>query len=108
MLDEICGALGLGQRASDTVSVAKSEVSEPIPYNDADELVSPFIAYEDGYRWPDLYTELDECLEACVLIYPMAELRKKARAGELDNPEQILNLPLTYSKVMDYVQANRE
>ena len=73
-----------------------STISKPIPYDTSEECISPFIKYnENGYTWPDLFTEVDECLEACVLIYPLAELRRLARANLVENAEKILSLPLT-------------
>ena len=43
---------------------------------------NPFLAYDDGFAWPDLYTECDEMLESCVLVYLLAELRSLVRKGE--------------------------
>jgi len=89
--------LGNDGNKKDVDDDGKSTASKPIPYDPSDDVcVSPFIKYNsDGYRWPDLFSELDECLEACILIFPLAELRKMARAGELENPSRILALPLT-------------
>jgi hypothetical protein len=73
-----------------------------------DEHVSPFIKYDDGYQWPDLYTELDECLEANLLVYPLAKLRKLARSKKLmHNADAVLKMPITHTQVMDVVQRNR-
>jgi len=83
--------------------------------NTVDEQVSPFIATnKDGYVWPNLYSELDECIESCVLIYALAELRRLAReekqqtAGGIVSPEEILSLPLTHAKIADVVEANKD
>lgn len=108
MLETICGLFGPPTPWTDDDSkLSRSTLSSAIPYAD-DEYVSPFIAYNDDYQWPDLYTELDECLESCILIYPLAELRRLAREGKLDRPEKILQVPLTHAEVMDFVIANQE
>lgn len=63
-------SVGSGTTAA-TVSTAEDE---------GEVWLSPYVKYEsDGYRWPDLYTELDEMLEPNILIYPLAELRRLAR-----------------------------
>jgi len=111
MMDDLCGYFfrsSSGKKPGASADDA-SMASKPIPFNDDDELVSPFIAYKnDNHRYPDLYSELDECIEACVLIYPLAELRKMARANELEDPQKILQLPLTHKKVMEYVEINKD
>lgn len=101
---DLCGFFQPIQTKDDDTST----VSKPIPFNEDDDLISPFVKYQDGYKWPDLFTEIDECLETCVLVYPLADLRRMARANEVDNPNKILKLPLTHAKVMDFVEMNRE
>jgi hypothetical protein len=47
-------------------------------------MTSPFIAYDDGYTFPNLYQETNDMLyKACVLVHPMAELRRLACEGML-------------------------
>lgn len=86
-----------------------STISKPLPFNDDDERVSPFIAYDqDHFNWPDLYTELDESMESCILIHPLSDLRRMARNGELANPDAILELPLTLIQVVEFIEENKE
>ena len=65
-----------------------------------DDHISPFINYDDGYRWPDLFTEIDEMIEPCVLIYAIAELRKMAREDEILFGSRVLSLPVSHSEIM--------
>ena len=84
-----------------------SENKSPLHDGETNERISPFLPYtQDGYVFPDLYTELDEMLECCTLIYPLVELRRKARTGIVD--ESILKLPMSHSKLWDIVNAHRE
>ncbi|KAL7546875.1 hypothetical protein ACHAWF_010199 [Thalassiosira exigua] len=64
---------------------------------------SPFIAYDDGYEYPNLYDECDEMLQAATLVYPMASLRHLARQGKISDDGSILKVPLTASQVLDVV-----
>jgi predicted lipase len=77
-----------------------------------DAPLSPFDAYSgDGsYHWPDLYTEVDEMLETCVLIYPMVEIRRKARSSDFDglSAEKVLYLPQTHTEIMQVVSHNKD
>ena len=83
----------------------------PLEFNDKvleDECMSPFVKYDDGYRWPDLYTEIDEMLEPNILIYAIAELRKMAREDEILFGSSILSLPISHSEIMQVVEGNRK
>ena len=84
--------------------------AKALPVKQDEEHLSPFVAYQDNYRWPDLYTEIDEMIEASVLIYPLAELRQKARKGELESDvhaKDAVKLPLTHAQVLNIVKANK-
>ena len=70
----------------------------------SDEYMSPFINYDDGYQWPDMFTELDECLEAIALVYPIAELRKSARKDGSDDDDPVLKLPLTHVDAIELIR----
>lgn len=76
------------------------------------EPISPFDVYDGdrSYHWPDLYTEADEMLEICVLLYPLVEIRRIARSGEFDalTAAKALRLPLTHTQLMEVVSANKE
>lgn len=75
-----------------------------------DEPSSPFISYEDGYFWPDLWSEIDEMFESTILLFPWTALRRKARAGEFDAviAENILRMPLTHVQVWEMIVANKD
>lgn len=71
--------------------------------------MTPFDAYDDGFAWPNLYEEIDEMLEACILIYPMADLRSMAREGKIKDPRgTATKLPLTSSEVLGVINANMD
>jgi hypothetical protein len=75
---------------------------------DEDFMSSPFLKYYDGYSWPDVYTEVVECLEACALIYPLAEIRRLARAKQLQDSDLLLQLPLSHAQVLDAIESNEQ
>ena len=78
------------------------------PEDDRDEPISPFVKYEsDGYVWPDLYSEIDEMMECCVLLYPLVDLRRLARQNELTG-HKILNLPITLEVAMKAVEKYKQ
>jgi hypothetical protein len=84
-------------------------VPKATPTYDEEESLSPFLAYEDGYKWPNLFTEVDEMMETCVLIYPLAELRRMVREGELqDESGAILKTPLTHTQILNIVESKKE
>ena len=101
MFDQFCGLFQ--PLKGDDKEMERFQLS-----SDSDRM-SPFIAYEDGYNWPDLYTEIDEMMEASILIYPLSELRRKVRQGEIkDETGKITGTPLTHAQVMDLVEGNEE
>lgn len=73
-----------------------------------DNSISPFMKYEDGFRWPDIYTEIDEMVEPCLLIYAIAELRQLARKDEILFGSRILSFPVSHSEIMEVVESNRK
>lgn len=69
---------------------------------------NPFIAYDDGFAWPDLYTECDEMIEACVLTCLLAELRSLVRRGEATTKtETVMKMPLTAKDLMKVIRSSR-
>ncbi|CAB9517102.1 Lipase (class 3) [Seminavis robusta] len=69
---------------------------------------NPFIAYDDGYHWPDLYTECDEMVETCVLVYLLAELRSLVRQGEATSKtEKVMQMPLEAKDLMRVINSSR-
>lgn len=74
-----------------------------------EEFLSPFVKYEDGYPWPDLFTELDECLESNLLIYPLAELCTVARKhDDAATAQSTLQLPITDVEAMGFIERSKE
>lgn len=92
--------------------VSKNKVVENAVVGDDDSddlLLSPYIRYDDGYQWPDLYEEIDNVIEKNVLIYAIAELREMARNDKtILMGKQALELPLTHAQLMDVVEANQK
>ena len=83
----------------------------PLEFSDKvleDDYMSPFIKYDDGYHWPDLYTEINEMLEPNILIYAIAELRKLARDQEILFGARVLKVPVSHSEIMQVVESNRK
>lgn len=77
-------------------------------HDDEDEPLSPFVKYEaDGFIFPDLYSEIDEMMECCVLLYPLVELRRLARQGRLPQ-EKIMLLPLQHAEVIQIVEKYKQ
>lgn len=69
---------------------------------------SPFVAYDDGFPWPDLYTECDEMVETCLLVYLLAELRSLVRKGEAtQKTERVMQMPLAAKDLMKVVNSSR-
>lgn len=95
----------VGQRSS-------RNLNQPSPDdpNDANQRMSPFLKYNDGYVYPDLFSEVDEMLESCVLIYALVELRRKARQQAFDAPtnQLILELPMSHPDLFQIVLDNRD
>jgi hypothetical protein len=83
MFGDVCGSEHNGSKNS----------SETSGLNPDEDRIGPFIAYEDGYAWPDLFTEIDEMLESNIVIYPLAELRRKARENDIDNGADMILRP---------------
>jgi hypothetical protein len=116
VLSSICGIfLPLDTRGDDEVSQISNLTDAvnkdgEVPYQDDDEIISPFLVYEDGYRWPDLYSEIDECIESSILVVALAELRRLAKdpKSQLKQAAKILTLPLSHRQVMEFVIKNKE
>jgi hypothetical protein len=78
-----------------------------------DDYVDPFCVYnnnKDGYyHWPDLYSEITEMLEPCILVLAIAELRRQARQGDVAlSGKPCLKTPFTHRDVMKVIEMNRK
>lgn len=62
----------------------------------------------DGYEWPTVYEEADDMLDASLLMYPMAELRKMARhtPEKFSDPAAILKEPSTATEIEAILSQN--
>lgn len=75
--------------------------------NGSSASLSPFSSYQDGYKWPNLYEEVDEMMEQCILIWPMAELRQRYREHKVeDTSGSIMKLPLTSKEIAQVIDDN--
>jgi hypothetical protein len=109
MFGDVCGSELNGSKFGDVCGSELNGSKEMSGLNPDKESIGPFIAYEDGYKWPELFTEIDEMLESNIVIYPLAELRRKARDNEIeDGADMILKLPLTHAEVMQTINKNRD
>jgi hypothetical protein len=104
MMDGICGCA----KKHETVDKQEDD-DDKTNSNDTQVtcMTSPFIAYDDGYTFPNLYQETNDMLyKAWVLVYPMAELRRLACEGMLENAPRILPLPQTATQVLQAVNTH--
>jgi hypothetical protein len=116
-MKELTSLLGSAYRKSKRLYThSTAEKNKPPPpekavvahKDEADVTLSPFLRYYDGYLWPDLYTEVIEALEACALIYPLAEVRRLARRDNLQDSKLLLRLPLSHSQVLEAIESNEQ
>jgi len=96
-MDDICGGR--------TFAVNKNKENDDNATN-VTLRTCPFIKYDDGYEYPNLYRETDDMLQACILVYPMAELRRLVRNGTLQD-DTVLKLPLTAKQVLQVVETHK-
>lgn len=68
--------------------------------------IGPIVAYDDGYKWPNLYAEIDEMLDTCIVIQPLSQLRKKALEMPIQKAAPIVRLPMTRSQMMNVIEKN--
>lgn len=96
------------ERTQDISNVnKKSEPSEQTKDVDA----VPFSFSDDeSYDYPNLYQEADEMLVVALLMYAITDLRTMAKKKkvELQNPERILNLPVTLETALAMIEDNLE
>jgi hypothetical protein len=115
-LDSLLGSAFRTSKRLNTHATAKNNkgaddstaASSTTTKDEAEATLSPFMRYYDGYAWPDMYTEVIECLEACALIYPLAEIRRLARRDKLRHSKQLLQLPLSHTQVLDAIESNEQ
>jgi hypothetical protein len=92
--------------AEETKAYAKPQFDQlSSPCGDTD--VSPFLPYEDGYRWPDLWSELDEMVEGLAIVFPLVEIRRKEKEINSDVRDTTQNTRLTMDDALDIVVANK-
>lgn len=68
-------------------------------------IMSPFVTTSKEFQWPSIYEEIDEMLEACILTYPVADLRALARENKLKN-DCVSKLPLSSVQCVDAIAGN--
>lgn len=100
MFEQVCGATKPTRDENDILAKKLAK-----------DGVGPSLLYEDGYKWPDLYTELDAMIESNLVIYPLAALRKKAKKNQLrdrKNTARLFKFPLTHKDVMKISTNEKE
>jgi len=81
---------------------------EPPPHNN-NKPSSLFAFDKDGYQYPNLFQEADEMTLLALLMYTVTDLRKMAKEQRLgNNPEKILQLPLTLDTALEVIEENLE
>mmetsp|Transcript_1722 Transcript_1722/g.2662 ORF Transcript_1722/g.2662 Transcript_1722/m.2662 type:complete len:433 (+) Transcript_1722:160-1458(+) len=63
---------------------------------------------DDGYQWSNIFEEANDMLDASLLMYPIAELRRVAREfpENFSDPDDILKEPITASEVEQLLVDN--
>ena len=81
---------------------AESEASDPTIENK--------YAFNPDYKWPNLFEEADAMLQASLLIYVYADLRRLAREGKLSEGanEKVFDLPMPALTCMSIIEQNEE
>ena len=66
--------------------------------------------FDETYTWPSLFKEADDMLQASLLIYAFADLRRLARSGKLveGTDEAVFNLPIPAMVCMKVIEQNEE
>lgn len=100
-IEQVAAVLSQSSNASTPVNDAKPSGEEEDHFGKVDE---------DGYEWPTLYEEVDDMLDASLLMYPIAELRKVARdhPEDFSDPNDVMKEPITAKEVEDLLVENRE
>ena len=85
---------------------------------DASRGCSGRVPFDPSYRWPNLFKEADDMVQASLVLYLFADLRRLAReetsdasrggGGRLSNPGKILSLPMPTRVAMEVVAENEE
>uniref|UniRef100_A0A7S4MD75 Fungal lipase-type domain-containing protein n=1 Tax=Odontella aurita TaxID=265563 RepID=A0A7S4MD75_9STRA len=104
--------------APNACSDPERSASDPYctPYKTKRSLPTDLVG-DDGYQWPTLYEEADDMLDASLLMYPMATLRKiakKEKAGDLSmtggkklvDVDVILKEPATAREIEGVLTSN--
>mmetsp|Transcript_23909 Transcript_23909/g.51740 ORF Transcript_23909/g.51740 Transcript_23909/m.51740 type:complete len:396 (+) Transcript_23909:107-1294(+) len=90
--DEVLDVTGVGE---------EGQQSEP----DAEKYM-----FDETYAWPSLFKEADDMLQASLLIYAFADLRRLARSGKLveGTDEAVFSLPIPAMVCMKVIEQNEE
>lgn len=111
-----CPALDGSEREL-KLNVHNISSSNEVPHLDTDNensqlilsLVNPHGENGSQHHWPDLFSEICEMLDICILHYPLVDIRVLARRGKLDElaAQKALSLPQTYSQLLSVVTTNK-
>jgi len=103
MEDFICGSV-IDARSFD---FSKRRQSASMIYRTG-SMSNPYLAYDVGFAWPDLFTECDEMIESCVLVSLLAEIRLLVRKGEATTKmEAVMKMPLPALDLMRVIDSSR-
>lgn len=79
--------------------VSESEDSDD-PRDQSFLLRSP---YDDAYDWPNLYTEIDEMLELCILVFPYSIIRRLVNEKKLHRSKTACKVQLSAREVTSVI-----
>lgn len=88
-------------------SVTNTEQAEP---KASEPTIEKKYAFNPDYKWPNLFEEADAMLQASLLIYVYADLRRLAREGKLSDGanEKVFDLPMPALTCMSIIEQNEE
>ena len=89
---------------SNNEAQAESEPSEPTTS------IENKYAFNPDYKWPNLFEEADAMLQASLLIYVYADLRRLARDGKLSEGSntKVFDLPMPALTCMSIIEQSEE
>ena len=60
--------------------------------------------FNEQYKWPTIYDEMNEMLETCILMYPTADQQR--RTAEKGNTKQGIRTPITYEDILYFIETD--
>ena len=96
-------AVGSNNEAPTSVTSTERAESEP-----SEPTIENKYAFNPDYKWPNLFEEADAMLQASLLIYVYADLRRLGREGKLSEGAntKVFDLPMPALTCMSIIEQN--